>query len=60
MNNKKFALLILDGWGKGIKTEYDAIEKAETPFFDHLMKNYPNAELMTYGEFVGSTGWSDG
>ncbi|MBK7096146.1 MAG: 2,3-bisphosphoglycerate-independent phosphoglycerate mutase [Saprospiraceae bacterium] len=53
MNNKKFALIILDGWGKGIKKEYDAIEKADTPFFDSLMKNYPNAELKTYGEYVG-------
>jgi 2,3-bisphosphoglycerate-independent phosphoglycerate mutase len=53
MNNKKFALIILDGWGKGIKKEYDAIEKADTPFFDSLISNYPNAELKTYGEFVG-------
>ena len=53
MKNKKFALIILDGWGKGIKKEYDAIDKAETPFFDYLMANYPNAELKTYGEFVG-------
>lgn len=53
MNHKKFALLILDGWGKGIKRESDAIENANTPYFDMLMKTFPNAELKTYGEYVG-------
>ena len=53
MNNKRFALIILDGWGKGVKPEYDAIEKANTPYFDSLMRDYPNAELKTYGEYVG-------
>jgi 2,3-bisphosphoglycerate-independent phosphoglycerate mutase len=53
MNHKKFALLILDGWGKGLKKEFDAIENANTPYFDMLMRTFPNAELKTYGEYVG-------
>ena len=53
MNKNKFVLIILDGWGKGNKKEYDAIENADTSYFDSLMKKYPNAELKTYGEHVG-------
>lgn len=52
-NNKKVALLILDGWGKGPNAEIDALKQANTPFFDSLMENYPNSELKTYGENVG-------
>jgi len=53
MNNKKVALLILDGWGKGPNKEIDALKQADTPFLDSLMRNYPNSELKTYGEYVG-------
>lgn len=53
MSNKKLALLILDGWGIGDKTKSDAIHHASTPFYDSLLKNYPNASLRTDGEFVG-------
>ena len=50
---KKVALLILDGWGYGKKDYSDAIFNANTPFFDQLLKDYPNAALHTDGEFVG-------
>jgi 2,3-bisphosphoglycerate-independent phosphoglycerate mutase len=50
---KRVALLILDGWGHGDKSHSDAIYNAPTPFMDSLEKNYPNAELITYGREVG-------
>ncbi len=43
----------MDGWGKGVVPSSDAIRAAETPFVDSLCENYPNAELITYGEDVG-------
>lgn len=46
-------LVILDGWGHGLKPEVSAIAQAETPFVDSLYKKYPNSELITFGEEVG-------
>ena len=51
--DKKTALIILDGWGIGAKDDSDGVHLAKTPFFDHLMKNYPNAQLKTFGKEVG-------
>ncbi|MCW5924064.1 MAG: 2,3-bisphosphoglycerate-independent phosphoglycerate mutase [Saprospiraceae bacterium] len=50
---KKAFLLILDGWGIGTKPEADAIKQANTPYFDHLWKEYPHSTLITHGEDVG-------
>ena len=50
---KRTMLLILDGWGKGKVPTSDALKQANTPYIDGLMTNYPNAELVTYGENVG-------
>jgi len=50
---KKVGLIILDGWGIGSIKEYDAIQNANTPFVDGLIKKYPTSELVTYGEDVG-------
>jgi 2,3-bisphosphoglycerate-independent phosphoglycerate mutase len=49
----KTALLILDGWGHGSNPEVSAIAQANTPFIKSLYQNYPNSELVTYGEEVG-------
>ena len=49
----KVGLIILDGWGIGNQDHTDAIYKANTPFFDSLIRNYPNSTLKTYGEYVG-------
>jgi len=46
-------LIILDGWGKGPRPEVDAIYQARTPFMDGLCRDYPQAELVTFGEAVG-------
>jgi 2,3-bisphosphoglycerate-independent phosphoglycerate mutase len=53
MNNKKVMLLILDGWGYGKQDNSDAAYAANTPFFDSLLKNYPNSKLEASGEAVG-------
>ncbi len=50
---EKTALLILDGWGHGKDPKVSAIAQAKTPFISSLYKQYPNSELITYGEEVG-------
>jgi 2,3-bisphosphoglycerate-independent phosphoglycerate mutase len=51
--SKKTALIILDGWGIGDKDISDGVHQAKTPFFDSISKNYPKANLKTFGENVG-------
>lgn len=51
--SKKAFLIILDGWGHGPKAESSAIDQANTVYVDSLYKDYPNAELVTYGTEVG-------
>jgi 2,3-bisphosphoglycerate-independent phosphoglycerate mutase len=51
--NKKTILIILDGWGYGNKTKSDVIYSGDTPYFDSLVKNYPNSKLLASGEDVG-------
>ena len=53
VKNKKAILLILDGWGLGKHDKTDAVSVAETPFFDYLIKTYPNSKLEASGEAVG-------
>lgn len=51
--DRKVALVILDGWGKGADNSVSAISQANTPVMDDLYEKYPNAELVTFGEQVG-------
>lgn len=51
--SNRVLLAILDGWGYGRIPAADAIAQADTPFFDSLRRDYPNSELVTYGEDVG-------
>ena len=46
-------LIILDGWGKNEDSTYDAIQQANTPNWDSLLKNYQNTLINTSGERVG-------
>jgi 2,3-bisphosphoglycerate-independent phosphoglycerate mutase len=52
-NNKKVALIILDGWGLGDGSKADAIANSKTPFVDSLYKKYAHSQLNTSGENVG-------
>lgn len=46
-------LAILDGYGIAEETSKSAIEAAHTPFFDSLIKEWPNSRLSASGESVG-------
>ena len=50
---KKALLMILDGWGIGDRTKSDAIYSTPTPYWDSLLKTYPNSKLQASGENVG-------
>lgn len=50
---QKTLLMILDGWGIGDGSERDIIATAPTPFMDSVLKEYPNSQLLTCGEYVG-------
>lgn len=53
MSEKHALLVILDGWGISPDDKTSALAQANTPFVNHLCKNYPNSTLVTYGEEVG-------
>ena len=53
MNNKLTMLMILDGFGKNSKKEGNAIEIANTPNIDKLMKENPTTTIYTSGLHVG-------
>lgn len=50
---KKVLLIIMDGWGKELDKSRSAIANAATPNVDNYYKQYPNSELITFGEKVG-------
>jgi 2,3-bisphosphoglycerate-independent phosphoglycerate mutase len=49
---RKTALVIMDGWGLGLRDENDATHVAETPTMDGLLAGV-HAQLITHGEDVG-------
>lgn len=53
MNKKPVILCILDGWGISDRPEQSAPNCADTPNFDRLMAECPNATLTTFGPDVG-------
>jgi len=52
-DQKKVALLILDGLGYGNNDNSNAVIAAETPYLDYLLATYPNSKLEASGESVG-------
>ena len=50
---KKALLMILDGWGIGNHSKADVIFNTPTPYWDYLVKTYPNSQLQARGENVG-------
>jgi len=46
-------LVVLDGWGLAPPGPGNAVEQAETPFFDSLWERYPHTTLTACGEAVG-------
>lgn len=51
--NKKVLLMILDGWGEGVKDESNAIYVQGSPNLDSIRTKYPNSLLDASGEDVG-------
>lgn len=51
--SKKALLIICDGWGIGDKGKDDVIYNTPTPYWDYLVKEYPNSQLQASGENVG-------
>ncbi|WP_294298326.1 2,3-bisphosphoglycerate-independent phosphoglycerate mutase [uncultured Chryseobacterium sp.] len=51
--SKKAILAILDGWGLGTNPNVSAIDKANTPFIDNCLKNFPHTTLEASGLAVG-------
>ena len=51
--SKKALLLICDGWGIGDRGKDDVIYNTPTPYWDELLKTYPNSQLQASGENVG-------
>ncbi|PWN06187.1 2,3-bisphosphoglycerate-independent phosphoglycerate mutase [Rhodohalobacter mucosus] len=50
---KKALLVILDGFGIADNPDVSAVDKADKPFYDSLINNYPNSKLSASGESVG-------
>lgn len=53
LDQKKVALLILDGLGYGKEDKSNAVIAAETPYLDYLLNTYPHSKLEASGEAVG-------
>ncbi len=50
---KPVVLCILDGWGLSDRQKANAVALADTPNFDRLMAECPNATLAAHGQDVG-------
>lgn len=53
--DKKVILIIMDGWGiaKAGEEDRSAVLAANTPFYDSILKQYPNSKLQASGLAVG-------
>lgn len=51
--NKKLVVIVLDGWGVTNAYRGNAIAKADTPYYTHLLDTYPNTVIESSGEAVG-------
>jgi 2,3-bisphosphoglycerate-independent phosphoglycerate mutase len=52
-NYHPIVLLVLDGWGIAPPSEGNAIQRAKKPYYEHIIANYPNGQLIASGEAVG-------
>ncbi len=51
-NKRPIVLIILDGWGIAPKNG-NAIDRADTKFYDRVWKEYIHSKLWTHGRYVG-------
>jgi 2,3-bisphosphoglycerate-independent phosphoglycerate mutase len=52
-STKRHLLLILDGWGLAEDPAVSAVDQADTPFFDAMMRTQPHGVLQASGRAVG-------
>lgn len=53
MNNLPLILIILDGWGNGLRDNGDAVYYSGSHFLNVLKSKYPYTELHAHGRYVG-------
>jgi 2,3-bisphosphoglycerate-independent phosphoglycerate mutase len=46
-------LIVLDGFGIGKDSPFNAIKNAQMPFYRELLTKYPHSQLVTHGHAVG-------
>ena len=51
--SRKVILIIMDGWGIGNLSDESAVYKAKTPFYNKILKKYPNSKLIASENDVG-------
>lgn len=52
-SSNKTVLIVLDGFGIGKDSPFNAINNAKMPFYRELIQKYPHSQLITHGEAVG-------
>ena len=52
-SNARTLLIILDGFGVGKDSPFNAIQNAKMPFYRMLVQKYPHSQLLTHGAAVG-------
>ncbi len=52
MSNRAI-LIVLDGFGIGKDSPFNAIKNAPMPFYNGIVKKYPHSQLITHGPAVG-------
>lgn len=50
---KSFILIILDGFGVRAEKKFNAVKLAKMPFYNSLLKKYPNTTIEASHHFVG-------
>lgn len=53
VQTSRAVLMILDGFGIGKDSPFNAIKNAKMPFYRGLIERYPHSQLLTHGEAVG-------
>lgn len=53
IQDRSLLLVVLDGWGINENQTGNAIALARKPFYDSLIRDYPNTRLSASGEAVG-------
>ncbi len=51
--SNRVVLIVLDGFGIGKDSPFNAISNAKMPFYKDLVKKYPHSQLITHGAAVG-------